>query len=364
MATSPRPSLWQLKQRSLIAFLGFAVALYAPSFGTSDLTCEIRFSSVAHFAPPLRPLESLDRLKVASYNLENFFRESDVEHQNQLLSARPGFRSSIAKPRDKVLGIARNILRADPDLLVVQEAGSLDALQMLSESLGNRYHPILIPGNDNQGSRHIGFLVKKDLPVDLTLESHRTIRAFARDLPALVIRPAGSDSGSKPLLIFMGTHYKAGGKVTRSRRLEESQKTVEVMTTYKTQYGENVNEIVAGDFNGAAKVGSEYEPLRKEGQLSDAFDVARTSTPPHERNTHVIYRRERAGHFGWQPDSILVGPTLRDKVIKTRVLAPSPIPETQQEMDLLSPSDHFLLETEIDFSPVYRQWEQSTKYQH
>src|SRR5689334_18939233 len=85
-------------------------------------------------------------LKIATWNLENFFR--------------PGGGSGPTTDqayRDKLEHLTQTITAIDPDVLAVQEVGQPEALEDLRAQLGGGWHAIASSHPDGRGIR-VGFL--------------------------------------------------------------------------------------------------------------------------------------------------------------------------------------------------------------
>lgn len=105
-----------------------------------------------------RPISEINTLRVASYNVQDLMEVG-----------------TLIKGKTQCDGIQKTILEIDPDILIGVEIQSLDVLSAATQDkIFERYLVILIPGNDKK--RNIAILVKRDLPFDLEVQSHKSYR--------------------------------------------------------------------------------------------------------------------------------------------------------------------------------------------
>lgn len=294
---------------------------------------------------PLRPLETVAQLTIMSYN---------VEHLHV-----PGEDGLGGKPVNELKGLARAVTDSNPDFIVLEEVGGIDALKMLSRDyLGDAYEAYLTPGNDGVGGIDIGYLVKRDLPLSITLETHRDAmwkdptdheqhRVFTRDAPALLIRTEGAPTDSVPMLILIGTHAKAqrdrpGDPYSDLLRAAQFKETAKIVDGYQATYGRDVPILVGGDFNVDIQHSQGIAPLKQ--RLTDPFDVKKVGNE--DRVTHT-YIPKNGPIEQRQLDALMVTPPLVDNIVsieayryKNRQGAEKPLPTSQDERDE-NPSDHF-----------------------
>ncbi len=334
---------------------------------------------------PTRNIKDIKTLKVGSYNLYNLY-----EYQGKLVYDYEGHRGRmVEEPRPKeafkIKELAQTILSEDPDILVCQEVEKIQALELFNRlHLKGAYRVLLIEGNDPRGI-DIAFLVKKDLPFDLKLLSHKNrlakdplfpkraaTRIFSRDLPVLEIREKGKTSESLPLLSVFGTHYKSKrprpgdplGEMLRKVQVEETLKLIEI---YKEIYGPKFVYILAGDFNGQARSEAAFEAIQKNKDMGDPFDFIEPKASDLERVTHSYHPKasEEDPHPVTeysQIDHILVSSWfLQDKTRMKKIYvyryknednSVRPLPKTWDEREK-NPSDHFPIFFDFDFAQLF-----------
>ena len=304
-----------------------------------------------------RDLSEVSQLKIMAYNMENFFLGlgrfkgmTDAEFKKATDSEK------VTPARQQA--IADVILENKPDFIVVEEVEGLETIQTFSDKyLGGRYEAKLIEGNDERGIQ-VGFLVIKDLPLDVKLETHKDMTwvdpndnkkgpVFSRDAPALIVSRKGS---TDPLFIFIGNHAKSqrdrtddpGSHILRAAQFEAIGKIID---GYQSQYGKDVNVMVGGDFNIDVRGAPEMVPLNQRNMIDpfDAFGIKGL-----DRMTHTFHPRGGRSSFH-QLDAILVTPSLKESLssivayrYKDAAGNAKPLPQTYDERSQ-NPSDHFPL---------------------
>lgn len=326
--------------------------------------------------PATRSLRSLQRLKVMSYNVENFFAST-----GQIIRERGGvrrhpFKPASPKPRWAVEGIARAIAGNDPDVIVVVEVEkNIKTLQRFSEDfLGNAYEAFMLPGNDPRGI-NIGFLVKRDLPLEVVLESHvddtwvdptRPRRGeqplFSRDLPVLSVYAKGFVQRGPPLITILGTHFKSKRDVPGDplgNRLRGAQvgRTSSIVSDLLKRWGPGARLLLAGDFNGVVSDEEEFHTLRA-SSLRDPFDLLGISRAPLERATQS-YFPPRGSPIYNQIDYVLASAALAPLVRSAKVHryeGLNPLPRSFKERRK-QPSDHNPVVVEFSMPEVVAAYE-------
>jgi hypothetical protein len=247
--------------------------------------------------PGKRTLAEHGKLKVVSYNMENLVEKPGKflteNGKPVMVNGRQSYQyGPIQKSEAALASLRRNLESEDPDVVVGIEIGSLRAMQIV---FGDRYFVFLIPPSV-KGSVNMGFMVKRELAVDIEVQSHVfathdyfgvSEEAFPKDFPVVSFRDPGSLPGSDPVFILGATHLKAqvprnipkvpegpalatmssaevqariaareraiylnehdansGGK--RSRQVVSM---VGILGEYDARYGGRVPIFVAGDFN-------------------------------------------------------------------------------------------------------------------
>lgn len=387
MRTIVNPGL--LKIRNWIS--GVAIALSIASLSgdlaiARDPKClESALQTLLRNAPAkgqVRSLDEIRELRIATYNLLNL-----AEHVGEYRYAPDGRLLMKHAPRkaelEKVAGKARAIREINPDILIAQEVeGGLKTLQTFAdEQLDGAYNAYLAAGNDSRGI-DIGFLVKKDLPITIELETHRAVtwvdptRAkgepaplYSRDLPAMIIRTPLQKSPDHPLLVVLGNHSKSmrnrpRDAASRILRKAQTNKTAEIVNEYRKRFGKKARIVLGGDFNTPIE-SREMRSLAGQG-LSEAFSVSKHTVPPKERVTHTFHPRDGPRKLN-QLDAFYVSPELSGDISKTWIYRykdsrgrPLPLPRTHAEREL-NPSDHFPLVMDVNFQAIYRSFQREQR---
>lgn len=324
----------------------------------------------------LRPLSSIQELRMGTYNVLNLFQMVGKWVPDP---HRHGKRNKVAEAKNKhdhqLREEAKVILEADLDVVVLQEVENVAALKEFNDRyLEGKYRAILIEGNDERGI-DIGFLVKKDLPFDIEQRTHKDetwvdplgdgspSKLFSRDLPALIVRAPGR---SKPLFALLGTHYKSkrprGPKDPESEVMRRAQveRTAEIVGRLRAEFGQDLPLMLAGDFNGAVNEESTYDSLKDGGAgLTDALDLAQPALSKLQRVTHTYHPKGGAAHKA-QMDGFFVSRSVRGLVTEAKVYRyrdesgrEKPLPETYAQRER-NPSDHFPLLVTLRFPPLVR----------
>src|SRR5690606_25865338 len=103
-------------------------------------------------------------------------------------------------------------------------------------------------------------------------------KLFSRDVPVLHMRRLDASDLDPPDMIVMGTHYKSqrdrandiGSAILREAQVK---KTVEIAKFYQSKYGQDINIVLAGDFNGDIHRNPEFKSLFESKVFQDSFDV-------------------------------------------------------------------------------------------
>lgn len=314
-----------------------------------------------------RPLETVTSLKMMAYNVENLFlRLGKFERISENEFKR--ITDAEVKPEAELIGIATAIKDSDPDFIVMEEVEGVEAIQRFSDDhLESRYKAMLVEGNDERGIQ-IGFLVKRDLPLDITLETHKdatwtengkTTRLFSRDAPALVVRRKNASAGETPVMIFIGVHGKSQrdrGSDKRSVKLRTAQyeEVGRIIDGYQAQYGKDVPLMVGGDFNIDVRLADDVEAVRQ--RMMDPFDIK--GIKGEARMTHTFHPRGGRSSYS-QLDAIFVSPSLKNSIEDIRVYRykdengnEKPLPDSFEERSR-NPSDHFPITVTISTEEIF-----------
>ncbi|MFA6093308.1 MAG: hypothetical protein WCU88_10255 [Elusimicrobiota bacterium] len=318
-----------------------------------------------------RSLESIEELNIGTYNLLNLF-----QMVGKYLQVQRGGLQQLKKPKAKEeqqrLEQGKAILDLKLDVLVVQEVENVEALEAFNRHfLGGAYRVFLIEGNDERGI-DIGFLVKKDLPMEIEQRSHKGEKwndpvfgagspIFSRDLTSLIFRAQGQ---VRPLFIFFGGHFKSkrdrpGDRESAVMRRAQMERAAEIMGRYRKEFGNDVPLMLAADFNGDLNAGSEFAAFWKKAGLINSLDLGDAPVPMKDRVTHT-YHPGKGPVSAVQMDGVLVSASMRRLVARSGIYryknpdgSERPIPKTRKERDK-NPSDHFPLWLKLKFQPLLK----------
>jgi endonuclease/exonuclease/phosphatase family metal-dependent hydrolase len=344
----------------------FVLALTATQiFAAAQISCGPSLKALLGETPSARSKQSLRELNIGTYNVYNFYQ-----------SLRDG---GGEKSAERMQAMADAITSNKLDVVVLQEVDSLESLKRFnSERLAAAYRPLLIPGNDG---RHVGFLLKKDLPFRTELVSHKAttdlypitgtqMPIFSRDLPALHVWTSEQPEGEAPLLVLLGTHKKS--KITRrgdpesvALRSLQAQAAADIVAHYRRKWGAQLPVLVAGDFNGTVHEGPEFRPLTE--MLEDSLDLgSRPARSNDERATHAFLSNGDNPIYN-QLDAILLTPNLRDAVEESFVHRYKDaqgnvlrLPRSSAEREL-NPSDHYPVVLKLRFQRLLEMQRQAVR---
>ncbi len=304
-----------------------------------------------------------------TYNMENFFLHMGDNAKEPLADFLKRVNAEI-KTESEMVAMAKAISDENPDLIVVEEVENKETIQAFSDKyLASAYQAYLELGNDERGI-NVGFLVKKDLPLQITLETHKeatwkdpsdgqVTRLFSRDAPALMIRRQGETGAAVPALILIGNHAKSqrdrgGDPKSNIMRKAQMIEIAKIVGDYQKFYGQNVPIIVGGDFNNDVRMAPEIEPIRE--IMMDPFDVKGIRGLP--RMTHTFHPRGGRSSFH-QLDALFVTPGLTDNVVAIETYRYKdadgnalPLPQTFNER-ARNPSDHYPLVLTLSTEDVF-----------
>lgn len=267
------------------------------------------------------------KLRIMSYNMENVIEE---EGKYLTIEGKQVYQyGKFLKPPEETKGVVRNILSRRPDVIVGIEMGDLHAMMKLNEyGLDGLYFMIVVPGNDSR--INVGFLIRKDLAVDVEIQSHREmmhdylgndVKLFSRDFPVLSFRDPGAAADSDPIFMIGGVHFKSQrmdelkpGEVHPDpgfvlKRTLQADATVAILEDYNRHYGGRVPLFIAGDFNADLNKGKEFKRFVSAG-LTNAADLMGIPVGSIERSTHSYFPEgesplygEIDGFFGFGPSA-------------------------------------------------------------
>jgi endonuclease/exonuclease/phosphatase family metal-dependent hydrolase len=320
--------------------------------------------------------ESKKTLRLVQYNVENLFLVMDLYKGQDLKTLTESEWRKIGKTHipnkslRKTWTLAEIVKDLDPDILMLNEVGGVEAIENLNKYfLNSKYQVHLKEGNSRRGI-DVGYLVRADLefkavhithkdrPIDFLYPHESQTPAggkshyFSRDVSELRLFKPGDTS---PRLTLLLTHLKSkldNDKIDfegKLRRAAELKCLVNIYKEVKAELGADAPIIAAGDFNGIASphgTEPEFKSIYEESDLVDAFEL--TSKPKDERYTQV-----QITHSGKQEllqiDYMFLSPALHNKIISDETYAyrykdPSgknaPIPKNMEERSLYT-SDHY-----------------------
>ena len=324
---------------------------------------------------PTRNDYEIERLRIGSYNVFNleWLKGKFVEDPatGQKVQVAPAMKKSPESLRE----IAGIILRENPDIMALQEVEDGQALEKFnSEYLQDKYIVLLIEGNDGRGI-DVGFLIKKDLPFDIEVQSHKFVKdryksepmnIFSRDLPIVTFWPKGSDRRGRPFFSFIGTHFKSqrdkkGDPRSEKLRTLQVKNAIQIINNLQQRHGENHVVMMAGDYNADLHTAPEFQQLWQAGFM-DSLDL-QANVPPRLARVSQTYHPNGGKTVFSQMDGILLAPTpLQQSLILSAGVIPylmpdgslRPLPNTYDERSL-QPSDHRMVMAEILFRLIYDQ---------
>lgn len=283
----------------------------------------------------------VEELKVASFNTYE-----KLKHIEEFKTRRVNHRS---------LTIMSDFILKN-DVISLQEVDSFKSLEIFNEHyLANEYRIFFLQSNDTNAS-HIAFLVRKSLPVDVELRSHKyykkvykekMVNIFSRDLPLLMFRRPGQHKTDAPFITFAGVHYKSMGHSKNDdfsfeKRHLQVEATSEVIEKEFYQRFGRKPLVMLGDFNSDVN-SHEFELLRKHGFI-DTLDIVNFNY--NDRITHNYFGNDGTTERR-QMDALLINNPQRIEVIKSEIHyyqdhqgREIPLPRDIDERNLL-PSDHY-----------------------
>lgn len=321
-----------------------------------------------------RNLSQVDDLKFGTFNVLNLEFSPGKYLDNPTTGAREFKPGTITKDKEHVKEIAQAIQEEDLDMIVLQEVEGYAPLQAFNKKyLGDNYEVFIQKGNDSRGIE-IGFLVKKDLPFKVRMQSHSKRKwvnpntgeetfIFSRDLPALHIRQKTTSMNDPPDMIFMGTHYKSqrassGDPRSVKKRQRQVEETQTILSDFEKAYPETPI-FLGGDFNADLHSSSEFKSLFESGDFVDSFDLLKRKPKKEERVTHTFHPRNGDTKYN-QLDAILVNEKAASSVQDAKVYrykdqsgSTKPIPKTYEERKI-NPSDHFMVVMRARTSSIFQ----------
>lgn len=323
----------------------------------------------------VRDFDSITELKMMTYNVLNLMRKKGKFMTDPATGKVSQILPEIAKTSEHFEQQANIILKADSDIVALQEVEDIQSLNSFNTLvLGNTYKSILIPGNDGRGI-DVGFLVKKDLPFDIEVLSHREIlnsnggKVFSRDVPVLHFRKKGADEKAHPFMTIVGVHLKSkrdrpGDPESKMKRQEEVDALVEIISDQQRQYGDKHLILTMGDFNGDLRKDDVLEKIRQ--GFADTLSLMQGRLSPAEasefeknRVTQSFFPDGRPTQYSQFDGLCIANKAVCDGLMKSSEVIsyesssggkkPLPTSYAEREQD---PSDHRPVSAVLDFTKI------------
>lgn len=330
---------------------------------------------------PKRKIADIKSLKIMGQNFENLGtfiekqRDSNGEEKEVILE----------KPDNLKHAMGIRILKQNPDIIVGAEVKDIQTATDYAEKyLQGLYQAILIEGNDQRGI-DLCFFIKKDLPLDIQVQSHKEIPTpqnkevldplFSRDLPVLLIRNANAPAKSEPLMIIAGVHYKAQmpdpakDQKALVRRSKQVKGTLDILNGLKSTYTHSPI-FVLGDFNNDIRNSPEFQPFYDNNYV-DSMNIAKDSPPVDQRGTQYFFfpknKSPQAGQLSnEQLDVVFTDPNAQKYITSAgiqRDVDENGVerlkPKTSKEVNLRA-SDHDGVYAIINFEQLFQDYQDYT----
>lgn len=301
-------------------------------------------------AEALQSVSTKRKLTLVSYNA----RDLEVNENG-------GF----SKPEKLMWQLTEALVRREPDVIVLQEVGSLEVLENFVRYYLHDQYEVYFNQAIPHNVHNIGFLVRKTSGLEAQIETHaremwvdpvdhQLKPLFHHDAPALLIYEK-KKSKKKPLMVLIGHHGKSkkhrrGDPESRALREAQIRGLRRMVDSYHIRFGNDLVVAVAGDFN--TELGehrnSEMDAFR---DMRDVFDI--NDLHPAQRVTHTYFPHDQPPEFE-QIDAIFLNKSSRLRRVKSgvdyyrkdgRIL---PLPRNVAERDRQQPSDHYPLWATIE----------------
>lgn len=257
------------------------------------------------------------------------------------------------KSKEKSLMLARTILDANPDIVMVTEVGGPESLANFAKYLLNdEYLSMSMPSNSDRGI-DLGYLIKKDIAHEIDIHTHidyplpLPAKRFSRDVLRLDLKQNG-DIKMILLLVHIKSKLNMGGKdfEGRSRRVLEVKGLIDI---YKSLEHLNIPILIGGDFNGHAGERDTEEEFKQIYETTDLKDIAYLANIPDEDRFSYIYFNRGGNRFVQQIDYLFISEKFAHLIdptecyfprYKTLEGNPLPVPKRMEQKNIL-PSDHY-----------------------
>lgn len=361
---------------------------FASTVSLNPVRCQFLFTH--SFSPPIpketiayqRQLHEIKTLKMATFNLNDFHMiPEDISALTHSTSYSDQFINQLAryskkikrrlmqalkrkvpfKSKEHVLQIAKTIQDIDADIVFLQEIENAESLEALNKTfLDHNYKPVFLTQSNERVD--VGFLIKKDIQVNLRLESNNHItwndsvdgtnqKLFLSDLPALIITPEGK---TDPSLIVLSHHGKSkrtrrGDRESDAWRRAQIIAIAKLVASYEKRFPQTPI-IIGGDFN-TGKLDSALNPLKK--ILTESFDASEIYMPEHDQYTQIYFSSD-GSYQAEQLDMFWGNKSFKYSVLSAWVyrykdkegnIVPRPLSFKQRQRN---PSDHYPLVIELN----------------
>ncbi|MEZ4646622.1 MAG: lamin tail domain-containing protein [Chloroflexota bacterium] len=226
----------------------------------SDLTGPLAFTYDQFKIEPIvtptvimaeRPLPSLppiadNELRIATFNTENFFDNSDPHPSSPPLPTRDEYEHKLAKLADAIVHMGA------PQIIGLQEVENIDVLADLAatEALASfNYQPYLIEGYDSRGI-DVGYLVRTDVVTISGFTAYPEPNGLMSRPPLVITATVQGPSG--PLTFYvLNNHFlslSAGEEATEATRTAQAAWNVTIMDEIRAAHPDALF-VVMGDLN-------------------------------------------------------------------------------------------------------------------
>lgn len=259
------------------------------------------------------------------------------------------------KSKEKTQMLALEIKDAEADVVMVTEVGGVESLRNFAKYLLNdEYEALSLPSNSDRGI-DLGYLVKKNLGLELKLKSHidyplpLPARKFSRDVLRLDLV-----QNNTPKMIFLLVHIKSKLDMNktdfegRSRRVHEIKGLIDIYLNLQKDHPD-IPIFVGGDMNGHAGEKDTEEEFKQIYQLTDLKDIAYLAQIPDEERFSYVYFNRGGNRFIQQIDYLFVSEKFASIIESSECYfpryknlngAPLAIPQRMEQKNTL-PSDHY-----------------------
>lgn len=382
--------MWGVAKQPAVALFHVVIVFVAvlgmgtPAVASKPGDCRGFFAQVVDFhrrawqALPVSstPIESKPALKIMSWNV------AQIKHAPHKYGRdRVGRRIQVAAGAPRGVahtnGLARMIQTADPDVILLQEAESVEeANWFFDQKLGGHWKVVSYPVSVDQDLMQVvavrasllahvdvfwnaisdpmwndPVVARDDPPWATSVES----RLFTRDLihTGLILR--GTE---EPLINFLNVHLRSkrnreGDRGSDKLKSAEIAALGRVISEIDYQFGSGVPLVVGGDLNFDLLNESERRLVLHSTGYVQPFDWLGIPLTPKARATQSHERKHSGQMQHSQTDTFLIHPRHRRFIVSAGTLPfldaygrPLPLPESGCEVSCL-PSDHRAIVLEV-----------------